>query len=246
MVVGAIVTNAHASPNSNPAKPARVESLSNTASEQFDSEQGDFGRSDSEPSDSEPSDSDAARAQRRRGRRLLLALQLASRHAFERGAPTISELSLENGMTDPGDDSGIFGHFGMFVPGEAGLPSVFPVYLGIQYEPWRRVVSPFVDVSGGGYLVVGRGRDRTEAQPIDWLWGSNAALGVKLYTEIFTGMPLIVRGFGQAFWCEAAFVPLVSTFSGWSFGFGLEYHLGVPEVRLIRKVSHGDGMPEGW
>lgn len=177
---------------------------------------------------------------------MLLALQFASRHSFDGGAPIVSELSLQHGLTDPGDDAGIFGHFGVLVPGEAGQPSVFPVYLGIQYEPWRQGVSPFVDLSGGGYLVVGRGRGRAEAQPIDWLWGSNAAVGVKLYTEAITGLPLIIRSFGQAFWSEAAFVPLASTFSGWSFGFGLEYQLGVPDVHLIRKVSHGDGMPEGW
>lgn len=237
-VVGAVVGHAQAAPTGNAAP------IGNAASDTNPARRADT-RATSDVV-SEQAAADAARARRRSARKLLVELQFTSRHAFDGGLAPVSELSLPHGLTDPGDGAGVFVQAGMLFSNRAGQPTVFPMQLGIEYEPWRRAVSPFLDVSGGGYLVVGRGRGRQEASPVDWLWGSCASAGLKLYAEPVIGVPVIVRGFGQAFWSEAAFVPLAAIFSGWSFGFGLEYQFGVPDVPLIRKVSHGDGMPEGW
>lgn len=182
----------------------------------------------------------------RQARRVLAALQYTWRQAWTPNVRPASELALPHGLTDPDNDAGLFVNTGILIPRVVGQPTVLTAQLALEYEPWRGPVSPFLDISAGGNIVLGRGRNRREAPNVEWLWSSTAGAGCKLYLEQLLGLPLGVRALGQLFWSETARVPLAVVFSGFSIGAGIEYHWEVPELRLLRQLSHGEDMPEGW
>lgn len=179
-------------------------------------------------------------------RRILLALQYAFRQAWARNRTPVSELSLPHGFTDPDNDAGLFVNTGLLLPHTGGQPVALAAQLTLEFEPWRLAVSPFVDVGAGGNIVLGRGSKREEAPKVEWLWSSTAGVGCKLYLTRLIGWPLNVRLLAQSMWVEPARVPLATVFSGWSVGAGVEYHWEMPELGLLRQLSHGEGMPEGW
>lgn len=179
-------------------------------------------------------------------RRLLVALQHVTRYAPNETRSRVSELTIPHGLVDFENRAGILAQTGGLISDSDAAPTVVTMLLALEYEPLPWVVAPFVDVGAGGYLVLGRGAGRTEAPRIEWLWSSCASAGIKAYLSRLTGVPLDVRAFGQAFWVEQPYVPLPVVFSGWGFGFGVEYRFDVPDVHLIRQFSHGEGMADGW
>jgi hypothetical protein len=178
-------------------------------------------------------------------RKLLVALQHTTRFAPNDSHANVSELAIPHGLTDMGNQAGIFVVAGGLFSADPA-PMVLTMILALEYEPLPWIVAPFLDVGAGGYLVLGRGAGRSEAPRIEWLWASSASAGVKLCLSRFSSIPINIRVFGQGFRVEPPYVPLPVVFSGWGLGFGLEYQFGVPDVHLIRQFSHGDGMADGW
>lgn len=179
-------------------------------------------------------------------RRVAVAVTYAQRfRGASNDAPT-SEISAPHGLTDFGNQAAFLVDIGMLLPHIDGQPTLFSSQALLEFEPTRAIVSPFLNVGAGGYLVAGRGRGRSAANQVEWLWGSSASLGAKLRFEKWTLLPLSLRAAARAFWVEQPQVPIEIVYSGWSVGVGLEYEIGVPNIHAIRRVTHGDGMPEGW
>src|SRR6187549_2069485 len=115
-------------------------------------------------------------------RRLLVAAQYATRQSFEDPAMEVNELTIPHGLTDWGDRAGMLAVVGGLLP-NGSAPTVVTMVLALEYEPLQWVLSPYLDVGAGGYLVLGRGEGRSEAPRIEWLWASTANLGVKVHSS---------------------------------------------------------------
>jgi hypothetical protein len=104
-------------------------------------------------------------------------------------------------------------------------------------------LSPYLGASIGGYLIAGSAD--ADGGKLRWAWSGRARLGVRSLLGVET--PKVnLRLFVERVWSETNGQDRAVVFSGWGMGLTLMYLFEVPAIDLVRKVTHGDGMPRGW